>query len=73
LTETKTAVPKTIGDRIREVRIALGKTQDEFGDMLGVTSNSVARWERGGRTPSRTVLLLIENTVKSTGIFDLTG
>ena len=66
------AVPKTIGDRIREVRIALGKTQDEFGDMLGVTSNSVARWERGGRKPSQTVLLLIQRIVTDTGIFNLT-
>ena len=69
---TKTRA-QVIGEKIRNVREMLNMTQDEFGDYVGVTGNSVARWERGGRIPSKTLLMLIEQKVKDTGIFSLTG
>ena len=35
------------GDEVLAIRRRLGLTQKEFGDLVGVASNSVARWERG--------------------------
>jgi transcriptional regulator with XRE-family HTH domain len=34
-------------------RERLGKTQEEFGAMLGVDAMTVSRWERGENLPSR--------------------
>lgn len=40
-----------IGQKLKEVRKELGLTQKEFGDMLGISSNSIARYERGEMEP----------------------
>ena len=37
-------------DEVRRLRIALGWTQRQLAVELGVTSNTVARWERGTHT-----------------------
>ena len=37
----------TIGDKIRFHRKALGLTQTELGDRLGVKTNAVSKWECG--------------------------
>jgi DNA-binding XRE family transcriptional regulator len=34
-------------EELRERRRTLGLTQAELGEALGVTANTVARWERG--------------------------
>ena len=36
-------------DRIRELRKALGLSQDAFGKRLGVTGTAVSRYEKGER------------------------
>lgn len=38
---------KTIGERIREVRISHGRTYRAFADVLGVADTTVMKWERG--------------------------
>ena len=38
---------------IRELRDGLGLTAKEFGEKLGVTQNTVFRWESGLRGASR--------------------
>jgi DNA-binding transcriptional regulator YiaG len=38
-------------EQIREIRKALGLNTTEFGTKLGVTANTVARWELGDRHP----------------------
>lgn len=48
----------SIGDRIKELRKALGLTQQEFGDRIGIKRNSVALIE-GGRTTSEQTLVSI--------------
>ena len=37
----------TQGERIREVRKALGRTLEKFGDKLGVKKNTLSALERG--------------------------
>jgi transcriptional regulator with XRE-family HTH domain len=35
------------GDELRRLRRRLGFTQAQLAERVGVTANSVARWERG--------------------------
>ncbi len=37
-----------IGDQIKKYRIKKGMTQEELGDTIGVTTQAVSKWERGG-------------------------
>lgn len=41
-----------IGDRIKEARISLKKTQQEFADSIGVKRNTIATYEMGKAMPS---------------------
>jgi transcriptional regulator with XRE-family HTH domain len=34
------------GAELREQRKSLNLTQEELGEILGITSNTIARWER---------------------------
>lgn len=45
------------GQQIREKRTALGMTQAELGDALGVAKNTIARWERDELTPQSPEML----------------
>lgn len=40
------------GERIRKYRVAAGLTQQQLADKIGVSRQSVARWECGWNTPS---------------------
>ncbi len=42
------------GPEIRELRLALGLTQAGLEDLLGVSSSTVGRWERGLYAQSKT-------------------
>jgi transcriptional regulator with XRE-family HTH domain len=44
---------------LRELRRDRKWTQKDLAERLGVTSNTVARWERGEVTPSRFVVRAI--------------
>ena len=39
---------KTIGYQIRKYRAKKGITQEELGRLVGVTTQAVSKWERGG-------------------------
>jgi transcriptional regulator with XRE-family HTH domain len=42
----------TIGDRIRELRLARKWTQNELADKLGLDRTTISKWERhGGSEP----------------------
>ena len=41
----------TLAERIMNHRRALGITQQEFAEQLGVYPSTLARWERGERQP----------------------
>ncbi len=44
---------------LRTLRDALGLTQQQFADRLGVSSQTVSRWERGEARPSEPTLARI--------------
>lgn len=44
-----------IGQQIRKYRMAKGITQEQLGELVGVTTQAVSKWERGG-TPDAELL-----------------
>lgn len=44
-----------IGEQIKKYRIEKGITQEQLGQLVGVTTQAVSRWERGG-TPDAEIL-----------------
>lgn len=40
--------PKKIGAFLKELRREKGITQEQLGEMLGVSGRTVSRWETGG-------------------------
>lgn len=51
-----------IGKRIRDLRKTKNLSQQELGDMIGVTKVSISGYETGVRTPSIETLLLLMST-----------
>ena len=43
---------KTIGQKIKEIRIKLKLTQSEFATILGYNYKIVSNWENGRNTPT---------------------
>lgn len=46
-----------IGERIKKRRIEMGYTQQDIGDMLGVSKVSVCGYETGTRTPTMAIFI----------------
>lgn len=42
---------KTIGDRVREIRTGMGLIRDDFAELMGVSRNTLARYETDERKP----------------------
>ena len=51
-----------IGENIKRIRTKLGITQEQLGERIGVTTQAVSRWERGG-TPDAEILPLISDVL----------
>lgn len=51
-----------IGAFISELRHERGFTQEQLGEMLGVTNKTVSRWETGNYMPGIDTLLLLSRT-----------
>ena len=56
------------GKQIRRVRHAMGLTQVEFAERVGLTGNSVARIERGAMIITKTVALLVAYVAREAGV-----
>lgn len=56
-----------IADLVRETRQHLGLTQEEFALKLGVSYQSVNRWENGRTKPLPIAVNLIKQILRSTG------
>lgn len=48
-----------MGKFIAQLRVKYGYTQKEIGEMLGITDNSVSKWERGINAPDISVLMIL--------------
>jgi transcriptional regulator with XRE-family HTH domain len=55
--------PGTLPGRLRAYRLRNGITQRDLADQLGVTQQSVARWEQGS-PPRKYMLRIIESLVE---------
>jgi len=51
-------------DRLKELRLNAGLTQQELGDLVHVTKVSICGYERGERVPSLDTLLDLANALK---------
>ena len=51
-----------MGERIKELRKALGFTQQKFADGMGVKQNTIAQYESGRNAPIDAVITLICRT-----------
>jgi putative transcriptional regulator len=55
------------GQMIRDIRLNLGLSQEEFASAIGVTFSTVNRWENGHAKPSRLAAKNIENKLLAMG------
>ena len=55
-----------IGKRIKDMRLEKGLSQEELGDLLGVTKVSVCGYENGTRTPSLDTFNLLADVFNTT-------
>lgn len=56
-----------MGKLIREVRLALGLTQEQFAASLGVVYPTVNRWENGHAQPSPLAVEKIQRMLQELG------
>ncbi len=49
---------------IKEIRVNLGLSQEALARILGVSLQTVSRWERGLSKPSQMAIKNIQNLVK---------
>ena len=61
-----------IGEKLKELRHKNGVTQDQLAEVLGVSSQSVSRWELGICYPDLELLPVIANYFDIT-LDDLVG
>ncbi len=57
-------VEKDISKMVRELRSALGLTQEQFAAKVGVTYSTINRWENNKGKPSPLAMLRIEQIQK---------
>ena len=53
---------KKTGELIKDARQKKGYTQEDLGDILGVTNKAISRWERGESFPD---VALIESIAQA--------
>lgn len=56
-----------VGRLIRELRLELGLTQEQFAAVLGVVCPTVNRWENGHAQPSPLALKQVERMLQELG------
>lgn len=63
-----------IGNKIKQLRQKIGATQEQLGERLGVSAQSISKWETGVTMPDITLLPLLsgELGVSIDELFDLT-
>ena len=66
---------ENIGNRVRDLRIERGLTQEQLGQVVGLTRQSIIAIERGRFTPSIHTVLKLARALKTSvdNLFWLTG
>jgi putative transcriptional regulator len=59
---------RNTGVRIRELRLKLDMTQEEFAHALGITVSTVNRWENGHSEPSKLARASIVGLAEKRGV-----
>ena len=62
-----------VGEQIAALRKEKGLTQSDLGERLGVTFQSVSKWERGETLPDTAILVELAAVLETTVDFILTG
>lgn len=55
---------ESVGQRIRDGRLAVGLDQDRLAKLVGVSSKAVSMWERGVSTPQAGNLAKLANVLE---------
>lgn len=55
-----------VGTRIRDARIKMGLTQEQLGDLVGISKVSICGYEQGTRTPTLATFLELLKVLKET-------
>ena len=62
--EEKKAVAKSLGEALKENRIRCQMTQEFVAEMLGVSRQSVSKWENGSSDPNTSNLIALAKLYK---------
>lgn len=62
--EEKKAVAKSLGEALKETRIRCQMTQEFVAEMLGVSRQSVSKWENGSSDPNTSNLIALAKLYK---------
>ena len=62
--EEKEAVAKSLGEALKENRIRCQMTQEFVAEMLGVSRQSVSKWENGSSDPNTSNLIALAKLYK---------
>ena len=57
-----------IGEQIKKYRVSKEITQEQLGQMIGVTTQAVSKWERGGVPDAESIPLIADALGVSTDI-----
>mgnify|MGYP001379094555 CR=1 FL=1 len=60
MTKRQRILSKGNPQKMKAIRTRIGVNQTVFGEMLGVSKNTVARWERGDLVPPKIAELAAE-------------
>ena len=66
-TEEATQTPATTNP-VRELRLQLALTQEEFAHAIAVTVSTVNRWENGHANPSKLAWRAIQTLARKRGV-----
>ena len=63
-----------IGNKIKLLRQKIGATQEQLGEKIGVSAQSISKWETGVTMPDITLLPILSSELGVTidELFDLT-
>ena len=54
-------------EQLKQIRINLGLSQEDFGHLLGVTGATIYRWESGAFKPSKLAVEKIKQLISDQG------